>query len=605
MRSATSVHRWSVGALLLLGVGLWALALWASYTGSMRLIVIHDLESKALGLATCVLLTAPLRRMIFAAMVRMRHPTPRARRITAAAIVVFSAAYLLRTTYYQHRALEPRIHDEYMHLVQMQLLAHGHLWLPAHPLADFFETFHVFVKPVYAPLHFPGTSLLYTPAVWLHLPPWVQPWIVASIIVGLVYLIITELVDGAAGLLAAIVMLSLASFRYVSVMVISNPVAMLFGLLMVWSWLHWRRQPQPRPARWAIAIGLFAGFAAITRPPDAICFAIPVGIVMLLDLRRSPWRERMIAIGLPIAAALPFLALQVLFDHGVTGHWLRTPHDLYSSTFNPGVNYGLRNPDLTQRPQTTLLQKQQYYDWFVKPYVALHRPDQMGEVIFGRWFPAGVRATLPAPALLALVPVGLLGLTSRRRILFAALLPLGFALYTLSVMISAYYLLFVAPAVLLCVLLGMRQVELAWPGARQFIAPGLALFVLAFAFTALPEVQGEDLDVILRTPTLELARQKLAEIHEPAIVLFKYRSGDNFHEEPVYNTEFPNPDDAPIIRAHDLGARNVDLVRYYAQHQPERAVYRFDRRLRTLVRLGNVKDLAIGDATTMASLVTP
>src|SRR6059058_3386408 len=98
MRPATFVHRQSVAALLLAGFGVWALHLWSRYNGSMRLIIIRDLQWKGLGLATCVLLTVPLRRMIFAAMVRMRNPTPALRRVTAAAVVILSAAYLLRTT---------------------------------------------------------------------------------------------------------------------------------------------------------------------------------------------------------------------------------------------------------------------------------------------------------------------------------------------------------------------------------------------------------------------------------------------------------------------------------------------------------------------------
>jgi hypothetical protein len=29
------------------------------------------------------------------------------------------------------------------------------------------------------------------------------------------------------------------------------------------------------------------------------------------------------------------------------------------------------------------------------------------------------------------------------------------------------------------------------------------------------------------------------------------------------------PDDAPIIRAHDLGERNAELFRYYAARKPQ------------------------------------
>src|SRR5947209_18297139 len=113
----------------------------------------------------------------------------------------------------------------------------------------------------------------------------------------------------------------------------------------------------------------------------------------------------------------------------------------------------------------------------------------------------------------------------------------------------------------------------------------------ALAIASMPQVRGEAVDPI-PVPTIAAAREQLAQIHEPAIVLFTFRAGDNVHEEPVYNVDVANPDDAPIIRAHDLGERNGELLRYYAASQPGRRGYRFDRRSRTLQRLGNVKALA-------------
>src|SRR5438477_605030 len=84
------------------------------------------------------------------------------------------------------------------------LLAAGALlWLPPHPLADFFDTFYVLVRPKYASLYFPGAALTYVPTVWLHLPAWVMPVLVAGAIVGLTYRVVTELADGVAGALAA------------------------------------------------------------------------------------------------------------------------------------------------------------------------------------------------------------------------------------------------------------------------------------------------------------------------------------------------------------------------------------------------------------------
>jgi hypothetical protein len=46
------------------------------------------------------------------------------------------------------------------------------------------------------------------------------------------------------------------------------------------------------------------------------------------------------------------------------------------------------------------------------------------------------------------------------------------------------------------------------------------------------------------------------------------------------------PDDATVIRAHDLGARNQELIDYYARVSPGRWVYLYDKSTRELVSLG-------------------
>jgi len=68
--------------------------------------------------------------------------------------------------------------------------------MPQHELADFFDTFHILVRPVYASIYFPGTALLYVASIWLNLPPWVMPLLAAGASVALLYRVISELVDG-------------------------------------------------------------------------------------------------------------------------------------------------------------------------------------------------------------------------------------------------------------------------------------------------------------------------------------------------------------------------------------------------------------------------
>src|SRR5205814_1552979 len=88
------------------------------------------------------------------------------------------------------------------------MLLHGRLWMPQHPLADFFDSFHLITRPVYASKYFPGTAMVYAPGLALHLPYWLMPALAAGAVVGLVYRVIGELLDGASGIVAAIPLLS-------------------------------------------------------------------------------------------------------------------------------------------------------------------------------------------------------------------------------------------------------------------------------------------------------------------------------------------------------------------------------------------------------------
>src|SRR5207237_9067046 len=82
--------------------------------------------------------------------------------------------------------------------------------------------------------------------------------------------------------------------------------------------------------------------------------------------------------------------------------------------------------------------------------------------------------------------------------------------------------------------------------------------------------------------------EQLAKIPAPAVVLFRFDSKtDSPHEEPVYNTDVAWPDDAPVIRAHDLGAPNVEIYRYYL----DRDFYLYQVSSNKLIHLGKGHDL--------------
>lgn len=550
----------------------------------------------ALAVAVVLGLVPATRRSIASALDRLRAPSPRTRCAVAFAVGGVSAVLLAGAGFLQDRPMFPIWHDEQSYLIQARMLGQGRLWMPQHPLADFFESFYLIVRPVYASMYFPGTALLHVPGAWLGLPTWVVPVLTAGAVTGLVYRIVAELVDGACGLLAALVLLASVEFAGKSTMVLSQVPMMLMGLLATWCWLRWR---DGRRTRWAALCGAFLGWGFIVRMSDAPLFVLPLLVAFALDLRGRLPREWLRTAGALAAATAPFVLLQLVFDAGVTGNPLSTPHGTYTRQFAPQATLGFHAYDPAARPAGTLPQKQALYDALIVPEIRKHQPSsaprQWLDERFGRTF----GAALPHPLLLGLFAAGLAGLRTRARVVVFAALPLFVLVYAFYAILQPYYPLVAAPAVLACAMAGLRELEEAWPGQRPAIAVVLSLAVVGVVAGRFPEWNR-----VLRErgegwPTMQAVREKLPEaLPVPSAILFRFEAPASPHEEPVYNTDAAWPDDCPILHAHDLGpVRNREIFEYYGRLQPDRQFFRFDRATGAVEFLGTARDLASGRTT--------
>lgn len=485
------------------------------------------------------------------------------------------------------RALFPLLHDEFMYLLQARMLAGGRLWLPQHPLADFFETFFVFVRPVYGSVYFPGTALLNVPGIWLDLPSWIIPLLVSSAIVALFFCIVTELCDAVAGALAALLLISLATFRGTSIMVMSHPTVLLLGLGMIFAWLRWRGTQ--RSAGWALALGALAGWAAVTRPSDAVAFAFAVGLGLIVDLRGKEVRKRVATSALIVVAASPFLILQIVFDRGVTGKTFYTPYQMYLDREQPQTQFSFVGAasDAGTRPVSALPEKRAYYKDFLAPEIRRYHAAGPFRIWFQYRWRSVVEALFPHPALLLLVPVGLLGLIDRRRWVLAATAPLLVVLYSFNPVFLQWYTVAWMPGGIFLVVLGIEQISLV---ARQpaHLRAGLSVGVAAIALWTIVDAPPNSPER-LRSPILAAVHDY--ELRQPPgvrqVLLFGNTPTESVHSDPVFNISTPWPDDALVIRARDLGVvRNRELVEYFAKHQPDRQIITIDMGTAALVDHG-------------------
>jgi hypothetical protein len=582
--SASSVSRFVLPVLLLLvGVCLW---LNAAQTWPTKL-------QFEFGFVALVISSIPPVSGCFTRMLdQLRNVSPRMRTLIAIGWVIVASLYIYSTAIHQGRRFEMVYHDEFMFRLQTVMLAHGRLWMPAHPLADFFESFYVLVKPVYAAIYYPGTAIVYTPGVWLGLKFWVIPLVLSGSVIGFTYRIVAELVDGAVGCIAALMLLATPEFRRIAIMNMGQPPALVLGLLLILLWLHWRRSPS-----WLATffIGLCTGLCAITRPIDAICFALPVGVMMFVPLFRTPRKLGVLWL-IFLAGVIPFVALQLVFDRGVTGHWLRTPVQEVLDREMPGLEFGIGRTHVPiERPHTTLPQKIEFYDNVIVPFL---KGDHRGGRFY-KWYDQHGRelvpSMLPIALLIVFAPIVLL---SRKRLAWIMIAPIALflALYPMYPSFLPHYLFVFMPACGVLVLLGIERLFECFPRARTIVQFCMVAMLIGY----LPPIDRHvrDVPAYMNYPSLPAIEDRIAQLPKmPSIILFRFHPGqDNPQEEPVHNSERIWPDDELFIRAHDLGSRNRELIDYYAKRQPNRRVYLLNRGENSIRYLGAAKDLPRSDA---------
>lgn len=510
-------------------------------------------------------------------------------------ISLSSIVFLYSTALFAKRQFAPVIHDEFSYQLQATMLAHGKLAMPEHPLAPFFDTFYVLTQGVYASQYFPGAALMFVPGVWLGLADWVMPLLVSGAVAGLLFLVMRELFDGLCALSAVIVLCGVQWFRFLSITTMAQHPALLLGLLAIYATLKFCQSPH---WRW-IAVGSAAlAWMAITRPVDAIVYAVPLVVLALIEQRklfRVQWRRWVVAAVLP---ALPFLMLQVATNLRVTGSLFESPFALYAQRDLPGTGFGFHSTDEAQRPASPLPQKQSFYADNVRPLIQSHTPLQVVENWYSKRLRTLAKEVFADMLLLILVPAALIAMRDRRQWIVVSILPLWCISFSFYVFDYAHYYVTLLPSVLVLVFAGFDSIERLFPGGIQVVRSVRAVLPAAIAVAAMPQFKIDLDEQFLKLPMEAAIREFEKTIDGPGILLVRWGPENAPHAEVVYNVHNVWPDNAKLIRAHDLGeAANQKLFRYYAQRQPARKVYLFDRDARTFTELGFVSELPKTSAT--------
>jgi hypothetical protein len=157
----------------------------------------------------------------------------------------------------------PRVHDEFSYVLMSNTFAAGKVSTPSPPYPEFFETFHVLVRPVYASKYFPAQGLLLAIGEKLTGHPAVGIWLGSALACAATCWMLQAWIGTSWGLLGGFVMV------------------IQYGVFSYWSQSYWGGM--------AAAFGGALFFGAMHRLwknvtwQDSVCLAL--GVVILANSR--------------------------------------------------------------------------------------------------------------------------------------------------------------------------------------------------------------------------------------------------------------------------------------------------------------------------------
>ena len=296
----------------------------------------------------------------------------------------------------------PVVHDEASYLLQAKIFAMLRWTVPAPPIPEFFEQFHVFVVPAYASKYPPGHALLLAPGVWLGAVG-LMPVVISAITAALVFAVARRVANGPVALVTWLVWLSAPLVLAVATSYFSQTTSALAWMLGWYALLRWRAGEE----RWLYVVAASVAWLGITRPLTVVAYAIPLGSYVLWRVART---RRWSSLVRPTAVGAAMLLVIPLWSAETIGTARTTPYSFYSELYFPwdAPGFGLDStppsralpPDMAWIHENTSRLHADYVP-AVLPKAFLERAEQVGRDMW-----AGKRLVLAAFAVAGLLAIG-------------------------------------------------------------------------------------------------------------------------------------------------------------------------------------------------------
>jgi len=462
-------------------------------------------------------------------------------------------------------APEPQTHDEFSYLLAADTFAHGRLTNPAHPMAEHFESMHILVRPSYASMYPVGQGLILAAGWRLFGHPWAGVWISIGLMGAAICWMLQGWVSpGWAFLGATLAAMRLGIFSYWMNSYWGGAVAAIGGALVLGAVPRLLRKSSWRDAAW---MGLGLGILANSRPFEGLVFALALAGVGFWKVART----RALWPTLLILAATGFGMLY--YFHRVTGHSLVMPYVLNRQTMATAPLFVWQKP----RPEPVYHHAvlRDFYAWELAVYSNVRSTPLLTNVLekartYWRFF-FGWLFTIP------LVALPWLWKEHDAHQLSLAAAIFFFAALSLEVWQNPHY---AAPATglffLILTLAMQRLAGWTFRGAPaglflvRALLPACALILVANSLQGPSGPGSRWMRIAGKQEPASFGRAAVLHRLEAAggrhLVVVRYQSGHNVHDEWVYNEA--EIDAAPVVWARDMGvARNMELLQYFNNRQ--------------------------------------
>jgi hypothetical protein len=222
----------------------------------------------------------------------------------------------------------PLMHDEWAYWTQAWQYAANEWSAPAPPLPEFFEQLYILVTPAFASKYWPGHAILLAPGFAIGLPS-LMPVLLSALTGGLVFALARRVSTARVAAITFVLWVSTFGNLRFRASYFSEVTTSLMWLAAWWALVRWR---ETRRWGWMAVLAIATGWGAISRPATMFVFAIPVGVIVIMDtIRGKHWRH--LAIGLACGTAI--LGVIPLWSARTTGEWRVTPLELYTKAYLP------------------------------------------------------------------------------------------------------------------------------------------------------------------------------------------------------------------------------------------------------------------------------